>query len=167
MGFATILFWLHAGVIVAAALAGLTTRRGIRTSTAYLLLSLSAIVGVLVLLGAHVVAIAHFLFCAGFGLLVFFVIDVGDEGRLRDPNASASHWLVILLGLGGAALLATTLMQVVPGGPERSADAAAASSFASVGRVVLVDQGLATVAAALTLLVATLGAGFLARRGID
>ncbi|MCP5044247.1 MAG: hypothetical protein GY944_24730 [bacterium] len=167
MSLADALFWLHGFVIVAAMLAGLTTRSSERTSVAWFLVGSSALVGVFVLLGAFVIAIAHLLFCAGFGLLLFFVIDAVEEPTGEASGSDVSHWLVVLLGLGGAVFLATTVIGLVPETRGAAGEGLAAVTFADVGRTVLVDNGLATMATGLVLLAATLGAGFLARRGLD
>jgi len=161
------LFWLLGFAIVCAATAGIVTRSGARTRAAWFLLSSSALVGVFVLLGAYAIALAQLLFCTGFGLLLFFVIDMLAE--TADPVSQDSDfpWWVIVLGVSGATLLATTVAGFLPEANGLDLVSTGGGSFGSIGRQVLVDNGFATLATALALLAATIGAGFLARRGLD
>lgn len=172
----SLLFYVHCSVVLGAALAGLTTTRGPRTSVACFLLSMSSLVGILILLGAHVIAIAQLFFCAGLGLVYFFVIDVVDveegAGEPASPGSASGswQWLIIMLGIAFASAIGSLLFDILPssGGPTRVLTAVAGTrSFEVVGIAVLIDQGTALIGVGLLLLAALIGAGFLARRGID
>lgn len=170
------LFYVNCSVVLGAALAGLTTTRGERTSVACFLLSMSSLVGILILLGAHVIAIAQLFFCAGLGLVYFFVIDVVDgaedagERASQGSSSESWQWLITALGIAFASAIGSLLFDILPsrGGSTRVLTAVAGTrSFEIVGIAVLIDQGIALIGVGLLLLATLIGAGFLARRGID
>lgn len=190
------LFALHCVVVLGAAMAGLFSRGGTRTSIFWFLLSMGSLVGVFILLGAHVIAIAQLFFCAGIGLVCLFVVGdvVGDvvenvvedfdggssSDSMNDPecldrrstdNAPRSwHWLMVTLGVAGASLMSIALFRFIPGkllGTPHEAWPASSTSFEAVGYTVLVDQGVALLMVGLLLFGALIGAGYLVRRGFD
>lgn len=170
------LFALHCVVILGAAIAGLLSRRGTRTSLAWFLLSMSSLAGVFVMLGAHVIAIAQLFFCAGVGLVCWFAVDdSADDGESLDRESSEGparswHWLIITLGVAGASLMWASLERLIPGnifGTSQVAVVPSSGSFEAVGYTVLVDQGVALLVVGLLLLGALVGSGYLVRRGSD
>lgn len=169
----SLLFYLHCFVVLAAALVGLTTTRGARTSVACFLLSMSSLVGILILLDAHVIAIAQLLFCGGLGFVTFFVIGVVDRSGARASSRSTPEswqWLIVMLGVAFAGAIGSLLFAILPRGgdtPPHVMHGAANGSFEVVGLAVLIDQGIALVGVGLLLLASLIGAGFLARRGVD
>ena len=173
------IFSLLCVVILGAAVAGIISRRGTRTSVAWFLLSMSALAGVFILLSAHVIAIAQLLFCAGLGLVCFFAIDDSADSDVQ-PNTHDQrhnnwmprswHWLIITLGVAGVSLMWTFLFSLMPGnlaGTPQHAALLSARSFETVGHTVLVDQGVAVLCVGLLLFGALIGAGYLVRRGLE
>jgi NADH:ubiquinone oxidoreductase subunit 6 (subunit J) len=166
----SLLFYLHCIVVLVAALVGLTTSRGARTSVACFLLSMSSLVGILILLDAHVIAIALLLFCGGLGFVAFFVIGLADHSAERASPPESWQWLIVMLGLACAVAIGSLLLEILPSSEnavEHAVPPAAQSSFEVVGLAVLIDQGIALVGVGLLLLASLIGAGFLARRGVD
>ncbi len=180
----SILFSLHCVVICTAALVGIFTTRGVRTSISCFLLAMSSLAGVFVLLGAHAIAIAQLFFCAGIGLAYFFVAEVLDaagDGPGRDSKSPRPHswqWLIIMLGIAGATTMGDLLFGLLsadapthsPGVASSTrvlADATGQGSFAAVANTVLVEQGIALIGVGLLLLTALVGGGYLGRRGLD
>lgn len=185
------LFYMHCIVALGAALAGSTitftatsrmtsaAQRGARTSVACFLLSMSSLAGILILLGAHVVAIAQLIFCAGLGLVYFFVIEgvgaadvvEGTRARVSQGTAKGSwQWLIIILGIAFASAIGRLLFDILPSrrdSTEQLATFGDQQGFEVVGIAVLIDQGIALIGVGLLLLAALIGAGFLARRGLD
>lgn len=166
-------FYLHCIVALVAALVGVTTNRGARTSVSCLLLSMSSLVGILILLDAHVIAIAQLFFCLGIGFVSFFVIGVVDhpqERALPGPTPRSWQWLLITLGVAFAAAIGSLLFEMLPSAGDAALQVgqrSAQQSFALVGLALLTDQGIALVGVGLLLLGSLIGAGFLARRGVD
>jgi NADH:ubiquinone oxidoreductase subunit 6 (subunit J) len=182
MTWLSILFVLHCVVILGAAIAGLLARGGTRTSIGWFLLSMSSLAGVFIMLGAHVIAIAQLLFCAGVGLVCWFAvddsvdvqIDVDDaESRdraLRDSAPTSWHWLIVTLGIAGASVMWTSLENFIPHKLFRVPQDSlirGSRSFEAVGYTVLVDHGVALLVVGLLLLGALVGSGYLVRRGTD
>jgi NADH:ubiquinone oxidoreductase subunit 6 (subunit J) len=134
-----------------------------------------SLVGVLLGIGATVVAIAQLLFAASLGLVCLFAMDtVAGPANATDPSEPSWHWLVAVFGVAGACAmggLLVDLLDVVP--PTLAADqittlasaAPHANAFEAVGLSVIVDNGLALLALGLVLLASAVGAGFLASRG--
>lgn len=161
-------------VLVAAAIALLGTSSS-RASLACFLVSMFSLVGVLLGIGATVVAIAQLLFASSLGLVCLFAMDtVVDPANATDPSEPSWHWLVAVFGVAGACAmggLLVNLLDVLP--PTLAADqimtlASAvphANAFEAVGLSVIVDNGLALLALGLVLLASAVGAGFLASRG--
>ena len=161
-------------VLVAAAIALLGTSSS-RASLACFLVSMFSLVGVLLGIGATVVAIAQLLFAASLGLVCLFAMDtVAGPANATDPSEPSWHWLVAVFGVAGACAmggLLVNLLDVLP--PTLAADqimtlASAvphANAFEAVGLSVIVDNGLALLALGLVLLASAVGAGFLASRG--
>jgi NADH:ubiquinone oxidoreductase subunit 6 (subunit J) len=176
-------FYLHCIVALVAAVVGLVTTRGARTSMVSFLLSMSSLVGILILLGAHVIAIAQLFFCVGLGFIFFFVVGVVDvevvdvtvvdqpeERVARGSSVRSWQWLVIICGIGFATVIGSLLFEILPNGGGASTQAVsevALGSSESVGLAVLIDQGVALVGVGLLLLASLIGAGFLTRRGVD
>lgn len=190
MAWSTVLFYAFSVVILVSAIVGLSFRWGTRASVAWFQLSMGSLAGVFVLLGAHVIAIAQLFFCAGIALICFFAIDdstddqqkiaeassVDDEsgetqGRAIGGGAFGSwHWLVVTLGIAGAISMWAMLFGLVPGdlsGSQLHSAKFGPQAFESVGYTLLVDQGIALLGVGLLLLGASIGAGYLARRGLD
>jgi NADH:ubiquinone oxidoreductase subunit 6 (subunit J) len=134
---------------------------------------MSSLVGILILLGAHVIAIAQLFFCIGLGFVYFFVIGVVEDPEPRASQGSTPEswqWLIIMLGLAFASAMGSLLFEILPGGRDAMQPIVRGSdpgSFEVVGLAVLVDQGIALVGVGLVLLAAVIGAGFLGRRGVD
>lgn len=179
MTWPSLMFSLLCTVILGAAVAGILSRRGTRTSVAWFLLSMSSLAGVFILLSAHVIAIAQLLFCAGLGLVCFFAIDDAADFEVQ-PNPHDQrrnnwiprswHWLTITLGVAGVSLMWTFLSRLMRGDPDGTAQHAAplsSRSFETVGYTLLVDQGVAVLCVGLLLFGALIGAGYLVRRGLE
>lgn len=170
MDMPSLLFYLHCIVVLVAAFVGLTTSRGARTSVACFLLSMSSLVGILILLDAHVIAIALLLFCGGLGFVTFFVIGLADRSAERASPSESWQWLIVMLGVACAIAIGSSLFEILPSSGnavEHAAPRAAEGAFEVVGLAVLIDQGIALVGVGLLLLASLIGAGFLARRGVD
>ena len=160
-------------VLVSAAIALLGTSSS-RASLACFLVSMFSLVGVLLGVGATVVAIAQLLFAASLGLVCLFAIDtVAGPANATDPSESSWHWLVAVVGVAGACVMGSLLvdlLDVVP--PTLAADQVTAlasaaphtNAFEAVGLSVIVDNGLALLVLGLVLLASAVGAGFLASR---
>ncbi len=171
----TVLVALALLIVVSSALA-VGTSRGERMRVVLLLLSSTFLATLFALLGATTIALALFLVTAGQGLVLFHFIGALEPAANSLPaqpkadRSAASHWLLIVLGIGGGAYMASAVWlsdaglssEFVKG--ERIASHAA--GFADVGRVVVVDHGVTTLLAALILLAVTVAAGFLVKRGL-
>lgn len=173
MNFASVAFYTNSFVCIALAIYGLLATRSERTRVGCLLLSIGSLSGVFLLMGAQVMALAMLFFSAGVGLVVFFVNDLlGDaEGDAAALSSTGSwNWLVLVMGVLGASVAGLWLFELVSSGGstgEAQAHSASATGFSSVGQLVLTDYGVALIGIALLLLASLIGAGFLARRGID
>jgi NADH:ubiquinone oxidoreductase subunit 6 (subunit J) len=131
---------------------------------------MSSLVGILILLDAHVIAIALLLFCGGLGFVTFFVIGLADRSAERASPSESWQWLIVMLGVAFAGAIGSLLFAILPRGgdtPPHVMHGAANGSFEVVGLAVLIDQGIALVGVGLLLLASLIGAGFLARRGVD
>ena len=177
----SLLFGLHCIVVLVAALVGITTSRGPQTRVACFLVSMSSLVGILILLDAHAIAIAQLFFCIGTGLVTFYVIGVvSDAGEVEASDQSEERaasesdppswqWLIIMLGLAIAISIGSLLIDVLPtrGSAASHGLQMSEQSIEAVGLALVIDQGIALVGVGLLLLACMIGAGFLARRGVD
>lgn len=169
---AVLAFYLNCGVVLVAAAIALLGARSVRESLAYFLVSLFALVGVLVSIGATVVAIAQLLFCTSLGLVYFFASGtIGEASRKQpdDRDPGSWHWLVVALGVAGACTMASLLFEVAPAAtPSRVSEMASTGvppgSFERIGIELIVRDGLALLAMGLVLVASAVGAGFLASR---
>lgn len=169
----TLIFYLNCGLVLLTAAIAVLGARGVRESLAYFLVSMLALVGVFIFVGAPVVAVAQLLFCAGLGLIYFFAIESVDESARASSPTSDPHswnWLAILLGVAGACLMASLLVEVAPSkvssdGLEQVARVTEArGAFEAIGIEVIVGSGLALLGVGLVLVASAVGAGFLASK---
>lgn len=164
-------FYLTCGVVLASAGMALLGTRDVRTSLAYFLASMFALVGVFLFVGAQVVAIAQLLFCLGLGLACFFALDAvddpDDEGsRVSDPRSWS--WITIVFGVAGTCLMASLLFEVAPRvASDGPAPSPKGDAFSAIGVEVIVRDGLALLGVGLVLVASAVGAGYLASRGQD
>ena len=129
-----------------------------------------ALVGVLLFIGAPVIAIAQLLFSAGLGLVYFFAIDSVEDpeaSETESTEASSWGWLATLLGVAGACLMASLLIGIAPTGA--GSDAAISiprdtNPFAGVGLEVIVGDGLALLGVGLVLVASAVAAGYLSSK---
>ncbi|MDP6978779.1 MAG: NADH-quinone oxidoreductase subunit J [Myxococcota bacterium] len=163
-------------VLVSGALA-VATSWGERMRTALLLISSGLLATLFAVLGATSIALAQLLVTAGQGLVLFYFVGALDPGsEVSTPEASAdksapSHWLLIVLGIGGGAFMASavwfTEAALLPEFDKGERIASHTAGFAEVGRVVVADHGVTTLLAGLILLSVTVTAGFLVKGRLE
>lgn len=173
MIFANVVLMLVALIALASASIAIATGKGERVRGAFYLVSMLALSLLFALLGATTLALVQLFVCAGQGFLLFHAIGYAQGFFERDPEAdrtrpaSASHWLLIVLGIGGgvglAAAIGRPFASLVSTVSTEAATPHALPAFADVARMVLVDYGIPTLMVALLLLAATVAAGFLVR----
>lgn len=157
-----VLFYLLAGVTVAATALAVTRRNAVH-AVIYLILSLVGVALLFYLLGAPTLAALEVIVYAG-GIMVLFLFILVIVGALATEDPAGSYWLrwlpAVLLGAGALAASVTLILR-----PPASAGIlpALSSTPAAFGRFVFERYWLAVEAASLLLFLALVGALFLGR----
>lgn len=176
MTMGSLLLIVSALIALVSASIAVATGRDERARARWMLATSVALASVFALIGAVPLALALLFIAAGQGLITLHAIDVVealDAAADTSPaplRVAPSHWLLIVLGIGGGVWLANVTGTAVANTAQPNAEEAlggVAAGFADVASVVLVEHGFATILVALLLLAVSVAAGFLAVRESD
>lgn len=168
-----IVFEALATLLLGSALVGVVVaRRGNALVGAFLLCMIS-LSGMFALLDAHLLAVAQLSMSLTLGLLLYFSngILLGFHSGADDlPKPGPWRWLVAMVGVGvtsGLGMVLYRLSAAVPGKTDSSNLPDALSRSGALGAAMFGDYAIAVVGVGFLLLSALIGAGLLARRGLD
>ena len=165
------IFYLFALLMIGSALAGVVVaRRGSSIVVAFLL-SMISLSGIFAVLDAHLLAVAQLLMSSTLGLLLYFTNGtlLGFRGGATDlPQPSPWRWSVAMAGVGVTGWLGSFLFRVSRN-VSQEVGTVSGSLGEPVGLGVLMfgDYAIAVVGIGFLILSALIGAGYLARQGLD
>ncbi len=164
--YSQILFWIFAVTAVAPAL-GILLARDIVRQAFWLLASLAGFAGLYLHLGADFLGFTQVVVYIG-GILILFLFGVMLTQRVDVPLKAVKGWGLIIpgviVGLASAAVLIVLALETPGWQGQRTGGPVSTYSVAEIGREVMSNFILPFEVISLVLLVALVGATFIARR---
>jgi NADH-quinone oxidoreductase subunit J len=166
MSFPVLLFYLFAGIALVGAVGTIANPRNTIAAAMSLVLTLVALAGIFVLLGAHLIAVLQIMIYGGaiVVLFVFAVMLLGDEREEAPP----SRLRLVKVASGLVALCAAAgLSRALVGFPEPPPAPTGFGTAREVGLALYTDYVLVVEMVSLLLLAAIVGALVLAKRKLE
>lgn len=161
--YSQLMFWLFAVIAVAPGV-GILLQRDIVRQAFWLLLSLAGFAGLYLHLGADFLGFTQVVVYIG-GILILFLFGVMLTHKLDVPLKVIRPWSLVVPGLVAGALAAGSLLYMVFRTEWKTVDTPAAPTVSAVGETVMSTYILPFEVVSVVLLVALIGATYIARRG--